>query len=286
MRWMISKKALPGITTWTRWKLQKEKKMARKNDSNKDRLEKLRELLVELNLTTIARELSGVLAHAEQSAPGYSDFLYRVLEVEQAARTERKIQRRIRWSKLGPHVSLDDFDFSVRPKISPQAVKELLTCRFVEERRNIILVGRSSLGKTTVAKAIGHAACRLGLSVYFVAMDEMLQGLHASRADGTYRTAFRRVAQPDLLILDDAGFSSFKREAANELFRVVCSRHRQRSTIVVTNLPFKKWGEFLPSPAQAVAIADRLIDQATILRFSGKPFRNPRDIFGAPLDDE
>jgi DNA replication protein DnaC len=260
--------------------------MARKNDSNKDRLEKLRELLVELNLTTIARELSGVLAHAEQSAPGYSDFLYRVLEVEQAARTERKIQRRIRWSKLGPYVSLDDFDFSVRPKLSPQAVKELLICRFVEERRNIILMGRSSLGKTTVARAIGHAACRLRMSVYFAAMDEMLQGLHAARADGTYRSAFRRVAQPDLLILDDAGFSSIKREAANELFRVVCARHRQRSTIVVTNLPFKKWGEFLPSPAQAVAIADRLIDQATILRFSGKRFRNPRDIFGAPLDDE
>jgi DNA replication protein DnaC len=260
--------------------------MARKNDSNKDRLEKLQELLVELNLTTIARELSGVLAHAEQSAPGYSDFLYRVLEVEQGARIERKIQRRIRLSKLGPCVSLDDFDFSVRPKLSPQAVKELLICRFVEERRNIILVGRSSLGKTTVARAIGHAACQLGISVYFVAMDEMLQGLHASRADGTYRTVFRRVVQPDLLILDDAGFSSFKREAANELFRVVCARHRQRSTIVVTNLPFKKWGEFLPSPAQAVAIADRLIDQATILRFSGKPFRNPRDIFGAPLEEE
>jgi len=80
--------------------------------------------------------------------------------------------------------------------------------------------------------------------------------------------------------------ASLGRDAANDLFRVVCARHLTRSTVVVTNLPFKRWGEFLPSLAQAVASADRLIGQATILRFSGKPFRRPRDIFGAPLDDE
>jgi DNA replication protein DnaC len=125
------------------------------------------------------------------------------------------------------------------------------------------------------------------MSVYSASMSEMLEGMHASRADGSYRKAFRRVTSPALLILDDAGFdTAMDRKAANELFRIVCARYRQRSTVVVTNLPFKQWGEFLPSPAQAVAIADRLIDNATILRFSGKPFRVPRDIHGAPLDGE
>jgi DNA replication protein DnaC len=151
----------------------------------------------------------------------------------------------------------------------------------------VILVGRPSTGKTTVARAFGHAACAQGKSVYYVSMGEMLASLHASRADGTYRKAFRRVTAPDLLILEDAGFDTgLDRKVADELFRIVCARYRQRSTIVVTNLPFKQWGEFLPSPAQAVAIADRLIDNATILRFSGKPWRRPRDIHGAPLDGE
>jgi DNA replication protein DnaC len=86
--------------------------------------------------------------------------------------------------------------------------------------------------------------------------------------------------------LDDAGFTELGREAANALFRVVGARSGVRSTLVVTNLPFKQWGEFLPSPAQAVAIADRLIDNATILRFTGKPYRQPREIHGAPLEDE
>jgi DNA replication protein DnaC len=260
--------------------------MARKNDS-RDPLEALRELLLRLNLTTVSKRLGELLAQAESAKPSYSEFLLRVLEVEEAARWERKIQRRVRWSKLGPPVSLEGFDWAARPQLSPQVVKELLTCRFVEEHRNLILVGRSSTGKTSIAKAIGHAACALGMSVYYATMADMLEALHASRADGTYRKAFRRVSLPDLLVLDDCGFDTdVGREAANELFRLVCARHRQRSSVVVSNLPFKKWGEFLPSPAQAVAIADRLIDQATVLRFSGKPFRNPRDIHGAPLDGE
>jgi DNA replication protein DnaC len=260
--------------------------MARKQDTP-DPLAALRALLLELNLTTISKRLGELLTQAETSQPAYSEFLREVLDSERSARWERKILRRTRWSKLGAYASLDDFDFSLRPQLSPQVVKELLTCRFVEERRNVIIVGRPSTGKTTVARAIGHAACRRGLSVYSASLGDMLQTLHASRADGTYRRTFRRVERPDLLVLDDCGFDTeLGREAANELFRVVCARHRLRSTVVVTNLPFKQWGEFLPSPAQAVAIADRLIDQATILRFSGKPFREPRDISGAPLDGE
>jgi DNA replication protein DnaC len=244
------------------------------------------QLVQQMSLTTLAERLADLLAQAENGHPSYSDFLRQALQIEQAARAERKVQRRIRWSKLGALVTLDGFDWAARPQLSPQVIKELLTCRFVDERRNVILVGRPSTGKTSVSRAIGHAACRRSMSVYYATMADMLQSLHAARADGSYRKAFRRVTSPDLLILDDAGFSALDRDAANELFRVVCARYRQRSTIVVTNLPFKQWGEFLPSPAQAVAIADRLIDNATILRFGGKPFRNPRDIHGAPLDGE
>ena len=263
--------------------------MAKKTDAAaapQDPMEELCQILVELSLTTLARDLPSLLAHAEQTGPAYSDFLRRAVDVEREARAGRKVQRRLRWSRLGPNPSLDGFDFSARPQLSPQVVRELLNCRFVEEKRNIILVGRPSTGKTTVARAIGHAACQLGYSVYYVSMEEMLQGLNASRADRTYRKVFRRIEQPDLLILEDAGFSSIDRDGANELFRVVGARYRQRSTMVVTNLQFTKWEEILPSPAQAVAICERLIDQATILRFGGKPFRRPRDVYGAPLDEE
>jgi DNA replication protein DnaC len=243
-------------------------------------------LLDQLNLTTAARRLDELLTQAETAQPAYSAFLRQILEAEAATRWERKLLRRRRWSKLGPPVTLDGFDWAARPQLSPQVVKELLTCRFIDERRNVLLVGRPSTGKTTVAKALGHAACARALSVYYASMADALQALLAARTDGTYRKVFRRVAESALLILDDAGFTELGREAANELFRIVSARPRVRSMLVVTNLPFKQWGEFLPSPAQAVAIADRLIDNATILRFTGKPYRQPRDVHGAPLEDE
>lgn len=251
-----------------------------------DPLEALRALAHELNLTTIARELPAILARAESASPSFSEFLRQALEIEQAARRERKIQRRLRWSRIGATIPLSDFDFAVRPQLSPAVVKELLTCRYIEERRNVILVGRSSTGKTSIAKILARAACERGLSVYYTPMAEMLAALHAARADGTYRKVFRRVTQSSLLVIDDAGFGELDPANAHELFQVVRERHRQRSTILVSNLPFKQWAELLPSPGLAVAIVDRLLDDATVLRFSGKPFRQPRDIHGEPLDGE
>lgn len=257
-----------------------------KREPPTDPIESLRKILLDLKLTTIERELSGLLREAEEKKPSYSEFLRRAAEMERAARWERKIQRRLRRSRLGATMPLDQFKFEMRPQLSPQVVRELATGRFVRERRNLLIVGRPSTGKTSVAKALGEAVCRAGLWVHYATMSEMLADLHAAKADGTYRKALRRYARPDLLLIDDAGFANLDRDNCAELFRVVCERHRQRSTLVISNLPFRQWAELMPSQGQAVAIVDRLIDDATILRFSGEPFRKPRDIYGGPLEGE
>ncbi|MGH7334113.1 MAG: ATP-binding protein, partial [Candidatus Rokuibacteriota bacterium] len=173
--------------------------MARKAEPP-DPLAQVRVLLERLSLTTAARGLPDLLAQAESQHPAYSEFLRQILDTEDSSRWERKLQRRRRWSKLGPPISLDGFNWAARPQLSPQVVKELLTCRFIDEHRNVILVGRPSTGKTTLARALGHAACNRALSVYYDATAEVLATLHAARADGTYRKVFRRVAHSDLVI--------------------------------------------------------------------------------------
>jgi DNA replication protein DnaC len=242
-------------------------------------------LALELNLTTLPQILSELLARAERQNLSYSDFALDMLRAEWSARQERKLGRGLKRSRLGAIDGIDGFDFAARPQLEARVVKELLNCRFVEEQRNIICVGKPGLGKTRIAKAIAHAACLHGHSVLFTNTADMLEDLHSSLADGSFKRAFHRYTKPAVLVADEFGYEAFDTKLAGYLFRLVSSRHGHGSIVLTANTGFSKWASFFPSEAQAVATVDRLIDRATILRFTGKSYRQPHDIHGAPLDE-
>jgi len=174
----------------------------------------------------------------------------------------------------------------VRPQLEPRVVKELLNCRFVEERRNVICIGKPGLGKTRLAKALVHAACLAGYSTLCVVTADMIEDLQASLADGSYPRTLRRYVKPDVLLLDELAYEPLDTRATTFLFRVIAARYQKGSIVLTANTGFSKWKTLFPSEAQAVAAVDRLLHDATILRFTGKTWRDPRDIHGAPLDDE
>lgn len=245
----------------------------------------LARLAVDLDLTALPETLPELLERAARDSLSYTDFAVSLLRTEWNARQQRKLSRSLKRSHLGTVEGLDGFNFAARPQLEPRVVKELLNCRFIEERRNIICVGRPGLGKTRIAKAIGHAACLRGHSVLFVNTIEMLEDIHASLADGSFKRAFRRYTKPSLLIADELGYEGLDSRYANYLYRIVSARHGQGSMIVAANCGFSRWSSFFPSDSQAVPTVDRLLDRATILRFTGKSFREPADIHGAPLDE-
>lgn len=248
-------------------------------------VEELVQLAIDLDLTALAQALPELLEKAEKNSPAFTDFGLEMLRTETIVRKERRLTRSLKRSKLGHVEGLEGFDFAMRPKLDPRVVKELFNCRYVEEHRNILCLGRPGLGKTRIAKALAHAACLAGHSVLAIVTADMLEDFFASEADDTYRRVLRRYVKPDVLLLDEFGYEPFKPKATNYLFRLVAHRHKTGSIILTANTGFNAWKKLFPNEATAVATADRLVDDATILRFTGKSYRQPRDVIGAPLDD-
>jgi DNA replication protein DnaC len=248
--------------------------------------EELLALADNLDLTALKAAYRLILADAEKEKCSFTEFALRMFRAERTARDARREERTRGRSHLGPQTGLDGFDFSLRPGLDARVVRELLLCRFVLEKRPLVLVGPSGTGKTHVCRAIGHAAIKRGHSVLYTTAAAAVEDLASSLVDGSYKRTLRRYVKPELLFLDELGVVGFDSKASRHLFRLVSERYQKASTVVAANSGFKKWKNFFPSEAECVATVDRLVDQATILRFSGKSGRDPRDTHGAPLPDE
>ena len=252
-----------------------------------DPADEIADVAAQLKLTALTKEESArLLQRAEAEQISYSSFVLEVLKLEAKARRERRLDRNLKRSKLNCVVDrLDDFDFSIRSKLSPRLVRELLHCQWVTEARNILCVGRPGLGKTRVLKALGRAACEQGFTVRYAITVDVLEELQAALADGSYRRTFQRYKHIDVLILDEFAYEPFDPRATQHVFRLISARHGLAPTLLAANTGFSKWSSLFPSEAQAVATVDRLIDNATILHFTGKSSRKPKDGSMDVVDD-
>ncbi len=168
-----------------------------------------------------------------------------------------------------------DFDWSWPAKIERDVMERALALDFLQENRNLVMVGRNGLGKTMIAQNICHAAVLAGSSVLFRSAPALLEELQRQTPEGR-RRKLRSYANVGLLCIDEVGYLSFDDKAADLLYEVINRRYERKSVIVTTNRPFKEWNEVFPNATCIVTLLDRLLHHADMTVIEGDSYRVPR----------
>jgi len=229
--------------------------------------------LKRLKLGGMLQTLELRLDQAHQEKLGHLGFLELMLEDEIQRRQNKSLARRLERAHFEEAQTLTDFDFAFNPKIPSAQIRDLATCGFIERKESVLLVGPVGVGKTHIAQAIGHAACRQGRSVLFDKTARVLSDLGAGHLDATWERRMRRYLAPDLLILDDFGLRAFTERQGEDLYELISERVRRGSTIVTSNRPPTEWYALFPNPVLAEGALDRLINAAHRVTLEGKSFR-------------
>lgn len=185
----------------------------------------------------------------------------------------RGLRRRLQVAKLRQQAAVEDIDFAAARGLDRSNLLSLAECRFIESNSNIIITGPTGVGKTYVACALAHKACRLKHTVRYFGCGNLISSLAVARADGSYPLLVRRIEKADLLVIDDWGMYPLDAESARDIFEILECRTNRGSVIVVSQVPVDAWYDIIPAPTIADAILDRLVHNAYRIEMKGDSMR-------------
>lgn len=236
------------------------------------REEQIRLLAKQLKIPTFANYMD-VIRQSQPSAD-FSELLLDLLMAEAAARQENQNRRRLKAAAFPFQKTLEEFDCSqLNPSVSPVFLQELASCQFIQERKNIVMIGNPGRGKTHLSIAIGLKACLQGYRVLFKNAGSLSTELAEARDAYQLGRIERQLDKTDLLILDELSYMSFNKYESELLFKVISERSERSSTIVTTNLPFSRWTELFENATMVSALVDRLTFRSHVLDMSGESYR-------------
>jgi DNA replication protein DnaC len=169
----------------------------------------------------------------------YIEFLARLLEDEVERRAQKQLALRIRRASINTTKTLEGFDFAFNPHINRQQILDLATCTYIRQKRNVLLCGPTGVGKTHLAQALAHEACRRGYKALSINTYKMLQRINGGRADGTLERRFQAFLKPDLLVLDDFGLKPLVPPGPEDLYDIINERYERGSILLLVTWNMK-----------------------------------------------
>lgn len=226
-----------------------------------------------LRLFGMAASYDHRLSQAMQNALSHDEWLTLLVQDEMEERESLALSRRLKRAQFEQDKTFESFDLSRYTSKVQNLVKHMN--RKALTSSPILIVGPTGTGKSHLAQAFGHQGCRDGKDVRFVRVTHYLREMYASRADQSWEKVFKRYTQPDILILDDFGLSSFTTVQAEDIYELIAVRHQKNQLIVTSNRKVESWGDLFPDPAMGNAALDRLIDKSVIFLLEGDSYRRP-----------
>ena len=226
-----------------------------------------------LRLSTMIQNLAAKLRQAKEGKIAYEEFLLNLTEIEVQVRRENGRKRRTREAGFPLLKPLETFDFEAAPDLDVRYIRELTTGEYIEEKRNVIFLGKSGTGKTHLATALGMEACTSGYRTRFVTGCGLANELIEAKDEKILSRVIKRYAGYGLLIIDELGYVPFSKEGAELLFQVLAERHEKRPVIITTNMGFGDWTQIFGDPNLTGALLDRITHKAHIINCIWESYR-------------
>lgn len=234
------------------------------------------EQLQQMKLNGMARAFEEQLQQPDLQELRFEERLGLLVEREATERESRRLTTRLRRAKLREQAPIEDIDFRARRGLDKRQILTLASCRWIADHLNVLITGKAGVGKTFLACALAHKACREGYTALYLRVPRLFRDLAIARGDGSYEKLLQRWARTDVLVLDDWGLAQIGAQERRDLLEILEDRYGRRSTVVTSQLPVTSWYDSIGDPTLADGILDRLVHGAYQIAMEGESMRRQK----------
>lgn len=229
--------------------------------------------LHQLGLAGMASAFAELQAAPQTAELSHAEWLALLLDREATERRDRRLKAKLRYARLRHHATVEDVDYRAPRGLDRALFQKLATGNWIDVPQNLIIEGPTGVGKSWLACALGHKACRDSRSVLYQRVPRLFPDLALARGDGRYPRLMRALGGVKLLILDDWGIEPLAPEQRRDLLEIVEERYGRGATLITSQIPVDRWHDVIGDPTLADAILDRVVHNAHRLKLKGDSLR-------------